>query len=182
MFGWLRRGPARPDTALAMIGSRASDDVLFWGARDPAVAAENGTITRLNGRTVVAGRGSAEKARVEAAAVKAGAILEFVDAPATALPFAASTFHIVVIQNLAVGSADATPTIAEAVRVLQPGGRIVLTFGEPARGPFGAINSPPPPVTDGVIMLLTRAGLVASRRLAESEGVAYFEARKSRDG
>jgi SAM-dependent methyltransferase len=165
-----------------MIGSRASDDVLFLGVRDPAVAAENGTITRLNGRTVVAGRGSAEKARVEAAAVKAGAIVEFVDAPLTELPFAAGTFHIVVIPDLAVGSAEATPTVAEAVRVVQPGGRIILMFGEPARGMLGSLNPAPQPASDVVVMLLTRAGLVASRRLAEAEGVTYFEARKGREG
>jgi hypothetical protein len=181
MFGWLRRGPARPDTALAMIGSRASDNVLFLGARDPSVAAENGTITRLNGRTVVVGHGPAEHARVDDAAGKAGAILEFVDAPLTALPFTADTFHIVVIPDLAIGSTDATPTVAEAMRVLQPGGRIILIFGEPARGMLSALNAPPAPASEVVVVLLQRAGFVAARKLAESGGVTYFEARKSRD-
>ena len=180
MFGWLKRGPARPDTALAMIGSRASDDVLFLGARDPTVAAENGTITRLNGRTVVAGQGAADKARVEDAAGKAGAILEFVDTPLTALPFAAATFHIVVIRDLALGSADATPVVAEAMRVLQPGGRIILIFGEPARGMLSALNPPPTPAADTVVILLQRVGFAAARRLAEEAGVSYFEARKAR--
>ena len=180
MFGWLRRGTARPDTALAMIGARASDHVLFLGARNPSVAAENGTITRLNGRTVVAGQGADAATRAEQAAASAGAILEFVDAPPGALPFADSTFHIVVIHDVAVGSTEAATVLAEAARVLEPGGRIILIFGEPARGMFGSLNPPPPPETDTVVTLLIRAGFTAARRLASAEGVTYFEARKPR--
>ncbi|HEX5069939.1 MAG TPA: methyltransferase domain-containing protein [Vicinamibacterales bacterium] len=181
MFGWFRREAARPGTALAMIGARASDHVLFLGARDASVAAESGTITRLNGRTVVVGRGEDDAARADQAAAKAGAIVEFVDAPLTELPFAASTFKIVVIHNLAMGSTETTSTLGEATRVLQPGGRIILMFGETARGVFGSLNPPPPPESDSVVNLLIRAGLVAARRLAVSEGVTYFEARKARD-
>jgi SAM-dependent methyltransferase len=164
-----------------MIGTRASDAVLFLGARDPSLAAENGTITRLNGRTVVVGQGAEAATRSEQAATKAGAILEFVDAPVTALPFEAEAFQIVVVQDLALGSADGVSTLAEAVRVLKPGGRIMLIFGEPARGVLGSLNPPPAPATEVVVTLLQRAGLIAARRLALTEGVAYFEARKARD-
>ncbi len=181
MFGWLRRGPARLDTAVAMIGVRAHDDVLFLGAGDPSLAAETGTITRLNGRTVVAGRGADAEARIEQAAAKTGAIVEFVDTPAATLPFADGAFQIVVLAHLAAGTPDGTATLSEAVRVLRPGGRIILVFGEPARGLLGQLNVPPPPATDVIVIQLQRAGLVAARRLAQAEGVTYFEARKARD-
>ena len=181
MFQWFRRGPARPGTALAMIGARASDHVLFLGARDASVAAENGTITRLNGRTVVVGHGDEDARRVEQSAAAAGAIVEFTDAPLTQLPFADETFQIVVVHNLAIGSTDASLTLAEATRVLHAGGRIILMFGESARGVFGALSPPPAPETEPVVNLLVRAGLVAARRLAASEGVTYFEARKPRE-
>ena len=69
----------------------------------------------------------------------------------------------------------------QAIAVLQPGGRIIVTFGAPARGMLGSLNPPPPPDTDVVVNLLVRAGLVASRKLAASEGVTYFEARKARE-
>lgn len=182
MFGWLRRGPTRPGTALAMIGPRSSDHVLVLGASGAAVAAESGAVTRLNGRTVLVGHGADAATRTEQAAAKAGAIVEFIETPpATAtLPFGAATFHIVVIADLAVGSTDAGPTLADATRVLQPGGRIILIFGEPARGMFAALKPAPPPEKEAVLNLLVRAGLVAGRLLAMSEGVAYFEARKAR--
>jgi ubiquinone/menaquinone biosynthesis C-methylase UbiE len=164
-----------------MIGARSSDQVLFLGGRDASVAAECGTITRLNGRTVVVGQGADAATRTKDAAARAGAIVEFVDSPAAELPFAAATFRIVVIDNLAIGAADATAALNEAARVLESGGRIILMFGETVRGMIASLNPPPPPEPEKVITPLVRAGLVAARRLAAAEGITYFEARKPRE-
>jgi hypothetical protein len=70
-----------------MVGPRAADAVLFLGASDPAIAAEIGTVTRLNGRTVVLAEQGDAEAPVERAAEQAGALVEFVTAPLDALPF-----------------------------------------------------------------------------------------------
>lgn len=165
-----------------MIGPRAADAVLVLGAREPSVAAEIGTVTRLNGRTVVVDESAGAAAAIERAAEITGALLEFVPAPADALPFDTATFHIVVTPELADWPAERrAPRLAEAVRVLQPGGRIVVMIGGPGRGPFGKFARRPSLDTDAVLGLLTRSGLLAGRRLAETDGIAFYEARKARD-
>lgn len=182
MFGWLKAGTSRPATWLAMIGPRAADAVLVLGAREPSIAAEIGTVTRLNGRTVVVDEGAGAAEATERAAEIAGALLEFVAAPADALPFDAATFHIVVTPELADWPAERrVQRLYEAVRVLQPGGRVVVMIGGPGRGLFGKFARRPSLDTDTVLNLLTRSGLLAGRRLAETDGIAFYEARKARD-
>jgi SAM-dependent methyltransferase len=179
MFGWLKHGTPRPAAALAMIGPKPADTVLFVGARHPAIAAETGTVTRLNGRTIVAGQG-ADAAAVARAADQAGALLEFAEAPPDALPFDSAAFRIVVLTDLAHWPADQRgPRVTEAVRVLEPGGRLVVMTG--SSGLRGRLSPSPQLDSDAAIGLLTRAGLVAARRLAETDGITYYEARKPRD-
>lgn len=182
MFRWFRRAPALPDAALAMVGPRPSDEVLFLGAKDPSLAAETGAITRLNGRTVVVGQGADAGKRIDQAATQAGAILEFVDAPFTPLPFDAATFHIVVAPIAAEWWTEYASSLAEAARVLRPGGRIVVIIGERSRGPFRVSPARPPALaTDAVLALLKSSGFIAARQLAETDGVTYYEATKSRE-
>jgi SAM-dependent methyltransferase len=182
MFGWLKAGPAGPATALAMIGPKTADAVLFVGARNPSAAAETGAVTRLNGRTVVAGEGEASAAATARAAERAGALLEFVDAPPDALPFDAGTFRIVVLPELAQWPAEhRAARLAEAVRVLEPGGRVVAMTGGTGPGLLGRLWPQPSLDEQTVIDLLTRSGLAAARRLAEAEKTCYYEARKARE-
>ena len=182
MFRWFKHGSPGPTAALAMIGPKAADTVVFVGARHPSLAAETGTVTRLNGRTVVVGRGADAAAAVERAAEQAGALLEFIDAPADALPFDAASCRIVVLTDLADWPADQRTTrVHEAVRVLEPGGRVVVMMGG-AGGLLGRLTPSPSVDADAVIGLLTRSGLVAARKLAEADRVTYYEARKAREG
>jgi SAM-dependent methyltransferase len=175
MFGWLKRRSPVPPSFLAMIGPRASDEVLFLGAKNPALAAEVGTVTRLNGRTVVVGRGADAAKRAERAETQAGAILEFVEAPFTALPFDAATFHIVVLTEVDWKTAEHTAWLAEAARVLRPGGRIIIVEALPGRGAGQSA-----PATDVVQARLTASGFIAARRLAQTDGMIYYEGRKAR--
>lgn len=189
MFGWLKRGSSRPATAVAMIGPRAADAVLFQGSAEPAIAAAVGTVTRLNGRTVVVGEDAAAEGGVTRAADEAGALLEFTAAPLDALPFDAGTFHVVVVPGPSAWPADRrAPRLAEAVRVLLPGGRIIAIDGGGPRGLTGGLAGGLKPAgydrrldPDAVTSLLLRAGLVAARKLADAEGTRYYEARKSRE-
>ena len=164
-----------------MIGPRAADSVLFVGATRPSFAAEVGAVTRLNGRTVVVGDKALEPA-VDRAAELAGALVEFTDGPLDTLPFASGTFHLVVTTELAEWPADLrSPRLAEAVRVLQGGGRLILIVGGPGDGMLGKFSARPTLGTNDVLNRLTRTGLVANRRLAEANGIAYYEGRKSRE-
>ncbi len=184
MVRWFRPGPSASATALAMIGPRPKDEVLFLGARDPSFAAETGAVTRLNGRTVVVGEDAAAAATTERAAGLAGALLEFVPAPFDRLPFDSASFDLVVAPELADWPAERRgPRLAEAVRVLRPGGRMVLMVGEARRGFLGRVlarRRRPVPASERVVELLTWSGVLAARRLAEENGVTYYEGRKAR--
>ena len=78
MFSWFRSGLPPHQTALAMIGAKTGQTVLFLGGRQPGVVAEIARVTGLNGRTVVVESDPSLCGRVEAAAAEAGTLVEFV--------------------------------------------------------------------------------------------------------
>lgn len=182
MTPWFR--PALPphQTALAMIGARAGEQVVFLGAADATLAADVARVTGLNGRTVVADRTAAVRARVEQAAAKAGALVEFVEASITDMPFDGDTFDLCVAPGVAGWSnEERAHRLAEGFRVLRPGGRFVMIAGIKRQGVFGALPSRTPTAAPEImIAFLMGTGAVAARLLADVEGVGYYEARKPR--
>jgi ubiquinone/menaquinone biosynthesis C-methylase UbiE len=177
MAGWFRKGLSPHHTALAMIGARAGDRVVVLGANDAGLAAEVALVTGLNGTTTVCGEDAA-RARVEDAAGDAGALVEFEAAPLSALPFENGSRDVAV---LASGVAAQPPderdaAVAEAMRVLRPGGRVVLIDRAKAGGLFRSA-APRRPAADA-IAILRRAGAGATRQLADVDGIAYYEGRK----
>ena len=183
MFRWFRTAVPARDTGVAMVDPRAGNALLVIGTAHPRLAAECAAITGLNGRAVVVGRGASEEKVAEDAAAAAGALVEFVDAPAAMLPLDADTFDVVVVaQRPDVALPIDTAVLAEAFRVAKPGGRIIIVTGEKRAGIFGAFQTDTPAANpDQVIAVLQSAGGVAVRRLAGVEGVSYFEARKPRE-
>jgi SAM-dependent methyltransferase len=182
MFRWFRRAPDLPDAALAMVAPRAADAVLFLGASAAPLVGATSAVTRLNGRTVVLVRNAAEAAATERAAADAGGLLETVPAQPGPLPFESASFHLVVLPGFDRAPVSTRqPQLAGAARLLTPGGRLLVTTGEPRRGWKGQIGQPPARVsTDEVLNLLRTTGLAAVRKLAEADGVTYYEARRSR--
>jgi len=172
-------------TAMAMIGARPGDNVLFCGASRPDLAGAVGAITGLNGQTTVVDRRDDGAARVEAGAAEAGALVDFEDAPLTLLPFDAGRFDAAVIPDgLSALGDNAGPALAEAVRVIRPGGRLVIVDPVGRPGVFGLLRKPatPPPPADSITTTLTGAGLRGVRLLADVEGVRYFEGTKPYPG
>jgi len=166
-----------------MVAARAADAVAVLGAPgavEAALAAEIGLETGLNGRTLVIDVGSEARSRVEAAAAKAGALVEFEWAPVTMLPLDAGTFDVAVI-NRQLASLDGHNRVAccqEALRIIKPGGRVVVIEGVRRPGLFGLIPVRIPGLApDEVKDALTRAGAKAVRLLADVDGVAFFEAK-----
>lgn len=166
-----------------MVAARPADAVLIFGAPGPAeaaLAAEIGVETGLNGRTIVVDVGAEARARVEAAAARAGALVEFEWAPVTMLPIDSATFDVAVI-NRQLASLDGQNRVAccaEALRVIKPAGRVVIIEGVRRPGLFGLFQTkipglPPEDVQDA----LKRAGAKAVRLLADVDGVVYFEAK-----
>jgi ubiquinone/menaquinone biosynthesis C-methylase UbiE len=166
-----------------MVGARAADSIAVLGAPGPieaALAAEIGVETGLNGRTVVIDVGEAARARVDAAAAKAGALVEFQWAPVTMLPLDAGTFDIAVV-NRQLAALDGRNRIAcceEALRIIKPTGRVVVIEGVKRPGLFGLFPTKLPGLPpDDVKDALTRAGAKAVRLLADVDGVMFFEAK-----
>jgi ubiquinone/menaquinone biosynthesis C-methylase UbiE len=166
-----------------MIGAKAGDEVLVIGAGDAALAAEIARVTGLNGRLVVVDRAEGARARVEAAAGRAGALVEFEDAPPTMLPIDPDSYRIVVIANRlsSLAGSDRAGCCAEACRVLKPGGRLVVIDGARRPGIFGLFSQQSATIAEEeVLTLLARSGARAGRRLAAVDAVAYYEALKPR--
>jgi SAM-dependent methyltransferase len=182
MAKWFRSAPPPHLTALAMVGARAGDQVVFLGAADASLAAEVAKVTGLNGRTVVVDQTEAGRARVDQAAAHAGALVDFVVAPMADVPFDADTFDLCVASGVAAWSnMERAHRLAEGFRVLRPGGRFVMIAGIKRQGIFGALPSRTAVASPEIMVaFLAGTGAVAARLLADVEGVAYYEARKPR--
>ncbi|MCC7007242.1 MAG: methyltransferase domain-containing protein [Acidobacteria bacterium] len=181
MPSWLKKGLSPHHTALAMVGAKAGDLVAIVGAHDAPLAAEIARVTALTGQTIVCDSEDGAAERVDAAAADAGALVEFAPAPPTALPFdAASRDIVVVLSPLAeLDEASQSAIVAEAVRVLRPGGRIVIVDGERKGGLLGGFRRGRPRLpSDAALRLLDRAGTRARRQLADVDGVAFYEGRR----
>jgi len=177
---WLREGPGPYQTALAMIGAKAGQQVLVLGAGDAGLSAALALITGLNGRTLVIDPSPAAQARIDAAAAKAGALVESDRAPLVMLPVDSGGFDIAVVQYMLGSAADRLSILSEAARTVREGGRVLVIEDAPRPGVLGLFRRPSSPVIDGgtVRDLLVTIGLRAARVLAETDGVVYVEAVK----
>ena len=178
MLSWFRRRSSPYETAIAMIGARAGDVVLFIGNSDPDLIAQVALVTGLNGRTIVRDPGAAARTTIDRAAAEAGALVEYEDTPP---PASDSICDVVII----LAAARAEP-VAAALGALKPGGRVLICTTSARGNILGAISGAPADPSGAAaarhspIDVLQRAGAVAARRLADVRGVAYFEARKPR--
>jgi ubiquinone/menaquinone biosynthesis C-methylase UbiE len=172
-------------TAVSMVGARPGDTVLFCGAGRPDVAGAVGAVTGLNGQTTVVDRQLGAKARVATGAADAGALVDFEDAPLTLLPFDSGKWDVAVIVDGLPSLGDKAPAVlSEAVRVVRPGGRVVLIDRVSRPGLFGLFRTPEASVAPAEVTssALAATGLRGVRLLAEVEGVRYFEGTKPGSG
>ena len=125
---WFKEGLSPHQTALAMIGAKRDQRILVVGAGSGPIAAEVSLVAGLNGRVLVVDRDPATQMVVEAAAARAGALVEFERAPSTMLPVDPEAFDIAVLHGeLGVLTPDdARLATAEARRVLRAGGRVIV--------------------------------------------------------
>ncbi len=167
------------------MGDRLVQVGCAHGGRLGAIAAKVG----LSGRAVVVVPDEPSAARARKSAEEAGVLVEVDVSPPTRLPIENDGFDIAVVDDTggllgALGAEDRVAAIRELVRVLRPGGRVLIVGAAP-RGGFGALltraQSGPPFVASGDANKSLQAdGFRAVRTLAEREGLVFVEGIKPR--
>jgi ubiquinone/menaquinone biosynthesis C-methylase UbiE len=176
---------------VSMTGVKLGDRVVqvgcAHGGRLGAVAGKVG----LSGRAVAIAPDEASAVRARKGAADAGALVEVEVAPPTNLPLEENGFDLAIVDDTGgllgtMRAEDRVTTVRELLRVLRPGGRLIV-IGAAPRGGLGAIfssaQSGPPFVASGdANKALEADGFKSVRTLADREGLVFVEAIKPREG
>jgi ubiquinone/menaquinone biosynthesis C-methylase UbiE len=160
----------------ARMGDRVAQVGCAHGGRLAAVAAKVG----LSGRAVAFVPDEASAARARKAVDDAGVLVEIELAPATKLPAAENGFDLAIVDDTGgllgtMRAEDRVATVRELLRVLRPGGRVVV-IGAAPRGGLGALfnrGASAPPFN--AAPSLAADGFRQVRTLAEKDGLVFVE-------
>ena len=179
-----RRMRAMDPLQVAMTGVRMGERYLQVFCHDSTLTRGLATKTGLSGVAALAAPDAAQAARAEAAANKAGVLIDIKMAPLPALDWPDATFDMVVIDNTAGSLSEQSPdgraaSLAAALRVLRPGGRVEII--EQMGG--GWLGGAPPVAADyaragGAEGVLRAGGFRPVRTLAEKDGYRFVEGLK----
>src|SRR5262245_39632599 len=143
----------------------------------------------LSGRAAAIVPDEPSAARARKGAAEAGALVEIELAPPTALPIENEAFDLAVVDDTGgllgeMRPDDRVASIRELLRVLRPGGRVMIVGAAP-RGGFGALLSraqsgPPFAASGDAGRALQADGFKSVRTLAEREGLVFVEGIKGR--
>ena len=176
---------------VSMTGVKLGDQLLQVGCahagRLGAVAAKVG----LSGRAVAVAPDESSAARARKGAASAGVLVEVEVAPTSKLPLDADQFDLAVVDDTGglfgtMRAEDRVLSIRELVRVLRPGGRVMVVGAAP-RGGLGSLvtrsqSGPPFAASGEALTALEADGFKSVRLLAEREGLVFVEGVKPRAG
>ena len=164
---------------MSMAGVKLGQRLLGVGTRDPKLIAKLAVKAGLTGRACVVEADDESLATAVRAIEQEGALVEPARAPYGMWPFEEDSFDIAVIPHLLP---SLTPDVrvrcvSEVMRVLRPGGRVLVIERAPRGGLVGALlgGARVAPTYDGPLELLRSAGFAAVRQLSETDGVTYVE-------
>lgn len=176
----LRKPLASEPLVVTMAGVRMGDRLLVIGCDAPKAIAQLALKPGLTGRTCLVDDDAARVDRASALAESEGALVESQTAPVTAVPYESASFDVVVVHHLLarIDAGQRAACVAEAARVVRPGGRCVII--QPLRrgglaGLFGATHGL---TAAEVETLLSAAGFRAVHTLAERDGLLFAEGAK----
>jgi ubiquinone/menaquinone biosynthesis C-methylase UbiE len=180
------RGKSNPYMLIVgMTGVKMGDRLLQIGCSDGGALAAVAAKVGLSGRALAVVPDAAGAARVRKGAERQGVLVDTEISASSTLPAGDADFDLVVIddaqgQFAASGGEQQLATVREAIRVLKPGGRLLVISGLPATGlaaMFGRGSDAPPFDATGV---LETGGCRFVRLLAEREGLRFVEGTKAR--
>jgi ubiquinone/menaquinone biosynthesis C-methylase UbiE len=174
----LRKGRPEDPLIVSITGARVGHRIVGVVGGDTRLFLDVAAKVGITGQAVALAADRDAAARVERAAVERGVLVEAVPI-ALPLPLADASFDIALVDERAP-RAEAYQTAAlsrDMLRVLRPGGRIVLAVAVPS-SPFSGLFgiAQPTPDISPLLSTLTSAGFTAARLLAARGGVGFVEA------
>jgi SAM-dependent methyltransferase len=177
---WIRKSSSEP-LVVSMAGVKLGERALILGTTDLVLVAGVGRRSGLTGRTCVFGESDAAVRATVAKAEADGALVEGFAGPWSALPFEEASFDVVLIRDLlpTLSPDGRAGCLAEVMRVLRPGGRVVvidtmgggLLAGLLGRGTGRRFYAE----EGGARRVLEERGFKAVRPLAERESTMFTE-------
>ena len=171
----------REPLAVAMSGVRMGERVLQIGITNPAAAGAIAAKVGISGQASFVVENERTASRAQTAAERAAALADVHVAPATALPFEAAAFDLVVISADRFDASDAA--LSECRRVLREGGRVV-TIEAGTRSGIAALfrSGGGTPDSAATVAALQRAGFRPVRHLADRDGFSFTDGLKGARG
>jgi SAM-dependent methyltransferase len=176
-----RRMRAMDPLQVAMTGVRMGERYLQIFCSDAALTRGLATKTGLSGVAALAAADDAQGRRAQAAAEKAGVLIDIKVTAISSLPWADGSFDMVVIDNTGASfdalDAETQRGALQSVRtVLRNGGR--AEFIERTGGGLFAGARDTAETSGAVESALTQAGFKPVRTLAEKDGFRFVEGLK----
>jgi ubiquinone/menaquinone biosynthesis C-methylase UbiE len=170
---------------VGMSGVKMGDRLLQIGCSDGGALAAIASKVGLSGRAIAVVPDVETAVRARKGAERQGVLVEVEIAPPTRLPVTDADFDLVIVddaagQFAASGADGQAATVREAMRILKPGGRVLVISALPATGIAAMLGrGATGPAFDAAPGLET-GGSRFVRLLAEREGLRFVEGTKAR--
>ena len=164
------------------MGDRLVQIGCVHGGRLGAVASKVG----LSGRAVAIVPDESSASRARKGAAQAGVLVEVETAPLTRLPSDNDAFDLAVIDDTGgllgtMSAADRVATVREVRRILRPGGRVIVIGAMPRGGLAALLSRTHSGASFDITPSLEADGFRSVRKLAEREGLVFYEGIKPRE-
>lgn len=174
---------------VGMAGVKMGDRLVQVGCANAGRLAAIAAKVGLSGRAVAIVPDETAAAATRKGAERAGVLVETEVAPPTRLPVEDAAFDVAIVDDTGgllgtLRAEDRVAAVRELLRVLRPGGRVMIVGAVP-RGGFGALLSraqsgPPFTASGGANRALQADGFASVRTLAERDGLVFVEGLKAR--
>lgn len=171
---------------VGMSGVKMGDRLVQLGCADAGQLAAIAGKVGLSGRAAAVVPDTATGARVEKAASQAGVLVEVTVAPLSTLPVEDNGFDVAIIDDTNVqftrAAADVRGAmVRETLRVLRPGGRLMVIGATPRTGLAAKLHQrPADALSTDPTATLQADGYRTVRILAERDGLIFYEGMKPR--